>query len=172
MGALHALVRASEAESHRATTSHAANVRNEGIARAVSSCVWMATQAIYYRDREGAEPVRDYRASLADGPRAALDHHVMLLNHKPDNAPPPDFPATSQVRGQLRELRVRTLGRQHRILYRRSDNLLVLLHAFAKNTGALDEGDIALAERRFDDFSTRMNESSRSGPRAAGHDAP
>jgi phage-related protein len=130
------------------------------------------TQAVYYRDTRGVEPARDYRATLADAARAAFDFHVELLNQKAEDAPPPGFPTTSQVRGQLRELRCRSGGVQHRVLYQRSHNLVVLLHAFPKNTGRLPDADIELAARRFEDFRTRMDTPSRRSVRPAGADAP
>ena len=132
----------------------------------------MATQAKYYRDSEGCEPVRDYRSALAPTARAALDFHINLLNHKREDEPPPNFPTTSQVRGPLRELRVATAGTQHRILYRRSEQLIVLLHAFAKRTAGIPERDVELAEQRFDDFKERMDAEPRRRPRPVGSDAP
>lgn len=130
------------------------------------------TQAIYYRGSDGSEPVREYRNSLADTPRAALDFHISLLSGKSEGAPPPNFPTTSQVRGPLRELRCASGGQQHRVLYRRSRNFIVLLHAFRKNTPALDDADIRLAEERFEDFQRRIDAVPRVPPRPLGQDAP
>ena len=45
----------------------------------------------------------------------------------------PAFPITSQLEG---ELRVRFANTRYRILYQRSENLVVLLHAIEKDTGA------------------------------------
>ncbi len=60
----------------------------------------------------------------------------------------------------------------YRILFQRSENLFVLLHAFEKNTGKVPDTDKALAKKRIDDFHVRMNADSRERPRAAGQDAP
>jgi phage-related protein len=130
------------------------------------------TIAKYYRLPNGTEPVREYRAALGDTARAAIDFHISLLSDKPENSPPPDFPTTSQIRGQLRELRVHTAGTQHRILYRRSEHFIVLLHAFAKHRGDVPPADITLAEQRFDDFKARMDAEHRRPPRPLGRDAP
>jgi phage-related protein len=130
------------------------------------------TIAKYYRAADGTQPVRDYRMSLSDTVRAAVDFHINLLNDKPENAPPPDFPTTSQIRGQLRELRISTARAQHRILYRRSEQFIVLLHAFEKNRGDVLEADINLAEQRFADFKQRMDAGPRQPPRPVGGDAP
>lgn len=58
------------------------------------------------------------------------------------------------------------------MLYRRSGNLVVLLHMLRKDTGKLREADIAIAETRWTDFKARMDSERRRPPRAAGHDAP
>lgn len=67
---------------------------------------------------------------------------------------------------------MRFANTRYRILYQRSDNLIVLLHAIEKDTGAVPASDIQLAKRRMADFQDRMNASRRRPPRAAGHDAP
>jgi phage-related protein len=89
----------------------------------------------------------------------------------PQDSPPP-FPVTSQLDGELRELRVRFASTRYRILYQRSENLMVLLHAIEKDTGAVPRPDIELARQRMADFKNRMNASRRRAPRAAGRDAP
>lgn len=58
------------------------------------------------------------------------------------------------------------------MLYRRSGNLIVLLHMFRKDTGKVPEREIAIARARFDDFRARMDAPRRRPPRAAGRDAP
>jgi phage-related protein len=64
-------------------------------------------------------------------------------------------------------------GRElYRILYRRSANLLILLHMFRKDTGKLAERDIEVARSRWANFKERMDAEKRVPPRAAGHDAP
>jgi phage-related protein len=60
----------------------------------------------------------------------------------------------------------------YRVLYQRSGNLFVLLHAMEKRTGALPQADNDLAKKRFEDFRARMDQQHRRPPRAAGHDAP
>ena len=101
-------------------------------------------------------------------------HRVIAehLNRKRPDAPPPEFPVTSQIEGELRELRVRFANTRYRILYQRSANLVVLLHAFEKNTGAVPAADKELAKRRMADFKRRMDARPRIPPRAAGRDAP
>jgi len=84
-----------------------------------------ATQAIFYRDRHGVEPV---------------DQFIEYT--------------------------------RYRVLYQRSGNLIVLLHAFEKNAGTVPRSVTAVARRRMADFKRRMNAKPRKPPRAAGKDAP
>jgi phage-related protein len=65
------------------------------------------------------------------------------------------------------------MGSEHyRVLYRRSERPIVLLHAFPKTTGKLPASEIKIAQKRWDDFKGRMDAQRRKPPRAAGRDAP
>jgi phage-related protein len=134
------------------------------------------TQAVFYRDAKGNEPVDVFlKELLKTQPLAAAKIDDVIEEHlngrKPD-APPPEFPVTSQIDGELRELRVRFARTRYRLLYERSHNLIVLLHAFEKNTGAVPARDRETAKRRMADFRARMDAGHRHPPRAAGRDAP
>jgi phage-related protein len=131
------------------------------------------TQAIFYRDKRGVEPVNDFIDALPHKRAAKIDDFIEEhLNEQPPSAPPPDFPISSQIEGELRELRIRFANTRYRVLYQRSDNLIVLLHGFEKNTGPVPNADKELAKRRMEDFKKRMNAEPRKPPRAAGRDAP
>lgn len=131
------------------------------------------TQAIYYRDRHGVEPVDEFIEALPEKRGIKIDGYVEEhLNGRPLDAPPPEFPITSQIDGELRELRVRFANTRYRILYQRSGGLIVLLHAFEKNSGPVPAGDKTVAKQRMTDFKRRMSAKPRKPPRAAGHDAP
>lgn len=131
------------------------------------------TQAVYYRELSGVEPVDVFLDGLSAKAAAKVDGAIEEhLNGRPPAAPPAEFPATSQVDGELRELRVRFANTRYRVLYQRSGNLFVLLHAIEKNSGKLPPGAISLARERMADFTERMNADPRVGSRAAGHDAP
>ena len=131
------------------------------------------TQAVYYRDRRGAEPVDLFIDGLPSKRAAKIDASVdEHLNGRPAGAPPPEHPITSQIEGELRELRVRFANTRYRILYQRSGSLILLLHAFEKDTGAVPAAEKAIAKRRMADFKRRMDAASRVPPRAAGQDAP
>lgn len=133
----------------------------------------MKTQAVYYRNKNGVQPVADFIDGLADKPAAKIDDAVEeYLNDKDLAAPPPPDPYSSQIEGELRELRVRFGKTRYRILYQRSDNLIVLLNAFEKNTGKVPDAEKDTAKKRMADFKARMNAKPRVPPRAAGKDAP
>jgi phage-related protein len=131
------------------------------------------TQAIYYRDKRGAEPVNLFIEALPAKRAAKIDAYVEEhLNGRAPDAPPPEFPVSSQIEGELRELRIRFANTRYRVLYQRSGNLIVLLHVFEKNTGTVPAAEKALARQRMVDFKRRMNAQPRKPPRAAGRDAP
>jgi phage-related protein len=129
-------------------------------------------QAVYYRASDGSEPVNDYIDRLSVKRQVALDNQIDRLNMLTSGLPHPPFPHSSQVDGELRELRCH-LGRElYRILYRRSKNLVVLLHVFRKDTGKIPDAHIKIAKERWTDFTARMDAEKRRSPRAAGRDAP
>jgi phage-related protein len=124
---------------------------------------------VYYRDVNGTEPVDAFIDALEPKVQVVLDNQIARIALFGPHLP---FPHSSQVEGELRELRCHHGNTLFRILYRRSDNLFVLLHAFEKRTGTIPEADKQIARERWADFKRRMNESPRRPPRAAGHDAP
>lgn len=131
-------------------------------------------QAVYYRapDGIGIEPVQEYLAALDAKRRAALLNQVARLNELSDAQPNLPFPHSSQIEGELRELRCHFGAELYRVLYRRSESLIVLLHVFRKKTGKVPAGEVAIARERWEDFKARMEATPRKPPRAAGHDAP
>ncbi len=129
-------------------------------------------QAVFYRDPVGHEPVREFIDSLDEDVQAALDNQIDRLNLLSDELPHLPFPHSSQVDGELRELRCHYGRDLYRVLYRRSERLIVLLHVFAKRSAKIPERDIQIARERWDDFKARMNADPRVPPRAAGRDAP
>lgn len=129
-------------------------------------------QAVYFRDRDGDEPVRAFVDELAEDEQAALENQIDRLNLLSDEVPHLPFPHSSQVEGELRELRCHYGRRLYRVLYRRSERLVVLLHIFAKRSAKIPEHDIQVARDRWDDFKERMDAEPRVPPRAAGRDAP
>jgi phage-related protein len=129
-------------------------------------------QAVYYRAPDGSQPVDDFIAGLDVRRQAALDLQIERLNLLGPRQPHLPFPHSSQIEGELRELRCHFGSEHYRILYRRSRNLIVLLHMFRKDTGAVPEREKETARKRWSDFVARMNAARRKPPRAAGGDAP
>lgn len=130
------------------------------------------TRAVYYRDPKGHQPVDEFIDALGPKQQAALDLAIDRLNNSAPDEPPLPFPWTSQVHGELRELRCHYGSELYRVLYRRSGNLFLLLHAIRKKTAKIPQGDIEIAHRRWHDFRIRMDAEPRVPPRAAGGDAP
>lgn len=104
-------------------------------------------------------------------PRSSINQ-VGRLNLLSDATPHLPFPHSSQVDGELRELRCHYGRELYRILYRRSERLVILLHIFAKRSAKIDRREIRVAQERWADFRARMDADPRVPPRAAGHDAP
>jgi hypothetical protein len=59
-----------------------------------------------------------------------------------------------------------------RILYQRSGNLFILLHAIEKAGRVVPERDVEVAKQRMADFLARMDVRPRVPPRSASRDAP
>jgi phage-related protein len=129
-------------------------------------------QAVYYRRSDGTEPVREFIDALSPSRQVVLGNQIRLLNMLRPNDPPLAFPHSSQVEGELRELRCHYGRELYRILYHRSSDLFILLHILEKRTGAIPRADVDVALQRMADFRQRMNTVPRWPPRAAGHDAP
>lgn len=129
----------------------------------------MSWPVTYYRLRDGREPVTEFIDSLPVGDRAAIDAYIDRLA---EFGPVLGFPSTSQVDGELRELRPDVGNTHYRLLYRRTGNVFVLLHAFVKPGRRIAQGEIDLAQRRWADLVARLNEDPRTGPRPIGSDAP
>jgi phage-related protein len=129
-------------------------------------------RAVYYRAEDGSEPVDQFIDGLDVRRQVVLDNQIDRLNMLRLSDPPLSFPHSSQIEGELRELRCHYGRELYRVLYRRSQNLFVLLHAFQKNTARVSASEKRIAEARWEDFRRRMDAPRRRPPRAAGHDAP
>jgi phage-related protein len=129
-------------------------------------------QAKYYRLPDGSEPVNDFIRGLLPIHQVAIDTKIEMLDQLREKDPPLEYPITSQLKGQLRELRVRSWKTRYRILYCRSGGFFILLHILEKNSEKVPLADIEIAQKRWEDFQARMNAVPRVPPRAMGHDAP
>jgi phage-related protein len=113
-------------------------------------------QAIYYRASDGSEPANDFIDGLDPRRQVTLDNQIDRLNMLTPASPHLPFPHSSQVRGELRELRCHYGRELYRVLYRRSRTLIVLLHTSRKDTGAIPDSEIRIAEQRWTDFKARV----------------
>lgn len=130
-------------------------------------------QAVFYRDRDGNEPVDAFIDALPAKHQVAIDNQIHRINALcTERHPHLPFPHSSQVEGELRELRCHYGKSHYRIFYRRSGKLVVLLHMLEKRTAKIPPEDIKIAQERWEDFKARMDAQPRVPPRAAGRDAP
>lgn len=113
-------------------------------------------RAAFYRAASGTEPVREFLEQLPprhrDALRRQIQHACLILDATGFD---PAFPRSSHVRGPVRELRCHFGRTLYRILYARSDRVLILLHAFEKRRQALAPADIDCAVERWLDFEQR-----------------
>jgi hypothetical protein len=62
------------------------------------------TQAAFYRDERGAKPVDAFIEALPRKHAAKIDDYIEEhLNGRSPDAPPPEYPISSQIDGELRE---------------------------------------------------------------------
>ena len=121
-------------------------------------------QPVYYRDARGIEPVYEFCRAQQPAARAKLDNQIERLRMQRVNGPPLPFPLTSQVDGELRELRCQLGKTKYRVLYRRFGRLVVLLHIVEKHAERLDEGAIRVAQARWVDAMSRAEALGREAP--------
>lgn len=127
--------------------------------------------AKFYRARDGSQPVDDFIETLSPEAQVVVDAQIARLNMLDEVHNELAFPHSSQLRGSLRELRCHYGRSLFRILYRQSENFVVLLHAIRKQSTVIPDSDIRIAEQRWEDFKSRINASPAVPPRAAGKDA-
>lgn len=129
----------------------------------------MPWPVVYYRKFDGTEPADVVIRMQPPAAQAAIDNYIQRLAVF---GPTLGYPSTSQVDGELRELRP-DLGKTHyRLLYRRTNNIFVILHAFIKPGGKIAQTEIEIAHRRWEDLQARMGANPRHQPRALGREAP
>ena len=115
-------------------------------------------QAVYYRAPDGSEPVRELLQSLECKRRVSLLHQIARLNLLSDQVRHLPSPHSSPVDGELRELRHSGAERYRHVLYRRSGELFVLLHAY-RNTPGVPTSEFDIARTRWLDFQSRNDPS-------------
>jgi phage-related protein len=123
----------------------------------------------YYRAVDGSQPADESIDAQPRQAQAMIDNYLGRLALFGPSLP---FPSSSQVEGELRELRP-DMGRTHyRLLYGRSDDLFIILHAFIKRGGQIDQAELDIANRRWQDPRDRMNADPRRPPSPIGRTPP
>jgi hypothetical protein len=133
-------------------------------------------QAVFYRDEDGREPVRDFIRALDPSAQDSIDWMIDLLNGLSDENPELGHPYTSALKGPpyraFRELRIHHGKTRYWIIFRRSGRLFILLHMLPHQGTEIPSAAKGIAVARWEDFKRRMDDHVRTPPRAAGSDAP
>lgn len=116
--------------------------------------------------------MNDYIDQQKPAVQLAIDRQIERVNLLDEEHPHLAFPHSSQIEGELRELRCHYGRTLYRILYRRSVQLVILLHIFEKHDGPVPEEDKQIARDRWADFRKRMDATPRRRPSPIGKKAP
>ncbi|HAS18013.1 MAG TPA: type II toxin-antitoxin system RelE/ParE family toxin [Nitrospiraceae bacterium] len=107
----------------------------------------------FYRDMAGKEPVKDFLNSLSESARAKVVKSIEMLV---EYGVLLKEPYTRQVRGKIRELRIKDSQGAIRVLYfTYTGKRFILLHGFIKKAEKTPVKDIVLTEKRMNDFIIR-----------------
>ena len=128
--------------------------------------------AKFYRLPDGTEPVNEFINRQKPAVQLAIDRQIDRINSLDEDHPHLAFPHSSQIEGDLRELRCHYGRALYRILYRRSVQFVVLLHIFDKHDGPVPEADKEIARERWAAFRSRVDAKPRRRPSPIGRKAP
>jgi phage-related protein len=128
--------------------------------------------AKFYRATDGAQPVDAFIEKQTTAIQLAIDRQIDRINLLDECHPHLAFPYSSQIEGELRELRTHYGNSLFRILYRRSAQFIVLLHIFEKRDSKIPEAEKEIARKRWADFQARMEAKPRTQPGPIGKTAP
>jgi phage-related protein len=113
----------------------------------------MVWEIEFYKDKNGREPLSVFLNDLPIKTRAKV---VKLIDLLAEYGVLLKEPYTRQIRGKLRELRVKdNLGHVRVLYFTFIGRRFVLLHGFLKKTDKTPEREIELAEKRMKDFVER-----------------
>lgn len=114
---------------------------------------FMEWKVEFYRDMTGKEPTKDFLDSLSESARAKVVKSIEMLV---EYGVLLKEPYTRQIRGKIRELRIKDNQGAIRVLYfTYTGKRFILLHGFIKKTEKTPAQDIELAEKRMNDFIIR-----------------
>jgi hypothetical protein len=114
----------------------------------------MPWQVDFYIEDDVTAPVEEFLDSLPERVRAKALAVIKLLEKEGPRLP---FPYSSQVEGQIRELRTQYAKEKIRILYfGDSRRIFILLHGVIKRTEKLNESDKRTAASRMKSHIDRL----------------
>jgi phage-related protein len=107
----------------------------------------------FYRDKNGREPLTKFLNDLPLKTRARV---VKLIDLLAEYGVLLKEPYTRQIKGKIRELRMRdNMGHIRVFYFTFTGKRIVLLHGFLKKTDKTPERELVLAEKRMKDFIER-----------------
>jgi len=111
----------------------------------------MDWQVVFYMDREGNEPVKDFILAQPDGAIAEILHVFKLLREFNIRL---GMPYVRKIdKSSLRELRVKHSSDLYRVFYfAHIGQKFVLLHAILKKSEKTPKGDKEIAIKRMVDY--------------------
>jgi phage-related protein len=110
-------------------------------------------EVIYYSDKDGSAPVKEYIDKLSVKERAKTMAFIGLLEERGPNLP---RPYADLLEDGIHELRIKLTGTQVRILYFfYYQNTIVLTNVFEKHTDKVPKEHIKLAKESRTDFINR-----------------
>lgn len=114
----------------------------------------MAWTVLYYESPHGAAPIEAFLDGLSEKARAKCLAYIGLLESHGTQLP---ASIVKHVRGKIWELRPEWGGNEYRFFYGAViGQRFVILHAVEKKSQKLREGDIQLAEQRYEEIQKRL----------------
>jgi phage-related protein len=116
-----------------------------------SSSRW---RIVFYVQTDGKSPIREWLEHLPQKQRDKVHAVLLLLGSEGPNL---RRPYADMVVPPLRELRVKSMGNELRLLYFFNETgTAVMLHGFAKKTNAIPEREITTSQGRMKDLLRRV----------------
>lgn len=115
---------------------------------------FMSWEIEFYRDKSGEEPLSEFLNDLPLKTRVKVVRFIDLLSEQGVLL---KEPYTRQIKGKLRELRVKDhLGHIRVLYFTFTGRRFVLLHGFLKKTDKTPVREIDTAEKRMNDYMQRF----------------
>ena len=103
---------------------------------------------VFFRTETGAEPVRDWLRSLEKHERQAIGEDILTVQY----AWPMGRPLVGYLGSQIWEVRSHLKNRIARTLFILVEQEIVLLHGFIKKDQKTPKADLALAQKRKNQY--------------------